>query len=58
MKYAEAEDRTPPRPRSRASFAQRIASIDTPVPYSPPLEEFFLPNKEKVINALRKLAAY
>ncbi|MCZ6670749.1 MAG: alpha-ketoacid dehydrogenase subunit beta [Acidobacteria bacterium] len=36
----------------------RIASIDTPVPYSPPLEEFFLPNKEKVINALRKLAAY
>lgn len=36
----------------------RIASIDTPVPYSPPLEEFFLPNKEKVITALRKLAAY
>ena len=36
----------------------RIASIDTPVPYSPPLENFFLPNKEKVTNALRKLAAY
>ena len=30
MKYADAEWRMPPRPRSRASFAQRIASIDTP----------------------------
>ena len=36
----------------------RVAAIDTPVPYSPPLEEFFLPNTDKVTEALRKLAAY
>ncbi len=37
---------------------RRMASIDTPVPYAPPLEEFFLPNTEKVASALRSLAAY
>ena len=37
---------------------QRVASIDTPVPYAPTLEEFFLPNAKKVSEALRKLAAY
>lgn len=36
----------------------RVASIDTPTPYSPPLEDFFLPNAEKVAAAVRKLAAY
>ena len=36
----------------------RVASIDTPVPYSPPLEEYFLPNKEKVLHAARQLAKY
>ncbi|NIM18905.1 MAG: alpha-ketoacid dehydrogenase subunit beta [Candidatus Latescibacteria bacterium] len=36
----------------------RIAPPDTPVPYSPPLEEFFLPQVEDVIEAARKLAAY
>src|SRR5574341_1447609 len=33
----------------------RVTSLDTPVPYSPPLEEFFLPNVEKVANAARDL---
>lgn len=37
---------------------RRIASIDTPVPYSPPLEEFYLPNKDKVVAAARELLAY
>jgi 2-oxoisovalerate dehydrogenase E1 component beta subunit len=37
---------------------RRLASIDTPVPYAPPLEEFFLPNTQKVLTALRALAAY
>lgn len=37
---------------------KRIASIDTPVPYSPPLEEFYLPNKDKVVAAARELLAY
>jgi len=37
---------------------KRLASLDTPVPYAPPLEEYFLPNKEKVLKALRELLAY
>ena len=36
----------------------RIAAPDTPVPYSPPLEEFFLPKVEDVIRAARQLARY
>ena len=36
----------------------RVTSPDTPVPFSPPLEEFFLPNAKKVAEAARKLAAY
>jgi pyruvate/2-oxoglutarate/acetoin dehydrogenase E1 component len=36
----------------------RIAAPDTPVPYSPPLEETFLPNAEKVGRAIRALADY
>lgn len=36
----------------------RITSIDTPVPYSPPLEEFFLPQVDDVVKAARTLAAY
>ncbi len=36
----------------------RITSPDTPVPFSPPLEEFFLPNAKRLADAARKLAAY
>ncbi len=36
----------------------RVTSLDTPVPYSPPLEEVFLPNVEKVVKAARQLAEY
>jgi 2-oxoisovalerate dehydrogenase E1 component beta subunit len=36
----------------------RVTSLDTPVPYSPPLEEHFLPNAEKVAAAARELARY
>jgi 2-oxoisovalerate dehydrogenase E1 component beta subunit len=36
----------------------RLAPPDTPVPYSPPLEEFFLPNASKIADAIRALAAY
>jgi pyruvate/2-oxoglutarate/acetoin dehydrogenase E1 component len=36
----------------------RVASIDTPVPYSPPLEDYYLPQTKDVLNAARKLAAY
>jgi 2-oxoisovalerate dehydrogenase E1 component beta subunit len=36
----------------------RLCPPDTPVPYSPPLEEYFLPNAEKTLDAVRALAAY
>jgi pyruvate/2-oxoglutarate/acetoin dehydrogenase E1 component len=36
----------------------RVASIDTPVPYSPPLEEYYLPQVKDIVDAARKLAAY
>ena len=36
----------------------RVTSPDAPVPYSAPLEDFFLPNTQKVVDAARKLAAY
>ncbi len=36
----------------------RLASIDTPVPYSPPLEDYYLPQTKDVLEAVRKLAAY
>ena len=35
-----------------------MAPPDTPVPYSPPLEEYFLPNAEKVGKAIRALYEY
>src|ERR1700721_1378987 len=36
----------------------RVTALDTPVPYSPPLEEYFLPNAKKVFDAARALARY
>ena len=36
----------------------RVASADTPVPYSPPLEAAFLPNADKVVAAAQKLVEY
>jgi 2-oxoisovalerate dehydrogenase E1 component beta subunit len=36
----------------------RVASLDTPVPYSPPLEAAFLPDAGKVVEAARKLVRY
>ena len=36
----------------------RVTAPDTPVPYSPPLEEAFLPNAEKVIEKARWLFRY
>jgi pyruvate/2-oxoglutarate/acetoin dehydrogenase E1 component len=37
---------------------QRVTSLDTPVPYAPSLEEHFLPNVAKVVDAARELARY
>ncbi len=35
-----------------------IGALDTPVPYSPPLEEEFLPSEEQIEHAARLLVAY
>lgn len=37
---------------------RRVTSLDTPVPFSPVLEDYFLPNAERVANAARDLARY
>jgi len=37
---------------------KRIAALDVPTPYSPPLEEYYLPNAAKVLAAARELLAY
>jgi 2-oxoisovalerate dehydrogenase E1 component len=36
----------------------RVAALDSPVPYSPPLEDAVLPNKQKILTALEQLAGY
>jgi pyruvate/2-oxoglutarate/acetoin dehydrogenase E1 component len=37
---------------------RRVTSLDTPVPYAPGLEEYFMPSAGKVIAAARELARY
>lgn len=36
----------------------RLAGLDTPIPFSPPLEDAFRPNAAKIAAAARDLAAY
>ncbi|MBI4409673.1 MAG: alpha-ketoacid dehydrogenase subunit beta [Gemmatimonadetes bacterium] len=36
----------------------RVTAIDTPVPYSPPLEDYFLPQVSDIVTACRYLAKY
>lgn len=36
----------------------RVTAIDTPVPYSPPLEDYFLPHVDDIVTASRYLAEY
>ncbi|MPY89226.1 MAG: alpha-ketoacid dehydrogenase subunit beta [Luteitalea sp.] len=37
---------------------KRLASLDTPVPYSPPLEQAFMPGAAKIAAAVRELVEY
>ncbi len=37
---------------------QRMGGLDTPIPFSPPLEDAYRPNAEKIYAAARALAAY
>jgi 2-oxoisovalerate dehydrogenase E1 component beta subunit len=36
----------------------RVTAIDTPVPYSPPLEDYFLPQVDDIVKAGRYMAKY
>jgi 2-oxoisovalerate dehydrogenase E1 component beta subunit len=36
----------------------RVASLDTPAPYAPPLEAAFLPNVDTVVSAAKRLVKY
>jgi pyruvate/2-oxoglutarate/acetoin dehydrogenase E1 component len=36
----------------------RVASVDSPVPYAPPLERAFLPSADKVVDAVKRLVKY
>jgi 2-oxoisovalerate dehydrogenase E1 component beta subunit len=35
-----------------------VGALDTPVPYSPPLEEFYLPSEAQIERAARLLISY
>jgi len=37
---------------------QRMGGLDTPIPFSPPLEDAYRPNAEKIYTAARALASY
>lgn len=36
----------------------RVTALDAPIPYSPPLEDYFLPQTEDIVKAARHLASY
>jgi 2-oxoisovalerate dehydrogenase E1 component len=37
---------------------RRVAALDTPIAYSPQLEDVILPQKDTVLAAIRDLAAF
>ncbi|MEZ5306438.1 MAG: alpha-ketoacid dehydrogenase subunit beta [Pyrinomonadaceae bacterium] len=36
----------------------RIASIDSPVPFAPEMEDYYLPSLDEIVEGLRRVAAY
>ncbi len=36
---------------------ERVCAPDVPVPFSPPLEQFYIPKKEDIVNTARKMMA-
>ncbi|MEE9470662.1 MAG: alpha-ketoacid dehydrogenase subunit beta [Gemmatimonadota bacterium] len=37
---------------------RRVTALDTPIPYSPPLEDYYLPQTDDIVKASRWLLAY
>jgi len=36
---------------------RRVAEPDTPIPFSPPLEQFVLPNEKSIVKAVREIVS-
>jgi pyruvate/2-oxoglutarate/acetoin dehydrogenase E1 component len=36
----------------------RVTAADVPLPYSPPLEDYVLPQTGDIVQAVKRLAAY
>jgi pyruvate/2-oxoglutarate/acetoin dehydrogenase E1 component len=36
----------------------RVTAIDTPVPYSPPLEDYYLPQVADIVTAVKYMVKY
>jgi pyruvate/2-oxoglutarate/acetoin dehydrogenase E1 component len=36
----------------------RVTAADVPLPYSPPLEDYVLPQTSDIVRALRRIVAY
>ncbi len=37
------------------SSPKRVCGLDVPIPYSPPMEQYALPNREKIAAAVREV---
>lgn len=37
---------------------ERVAGLHTPIPYAPVLEDYYLPSAQKIVDAVRRVAAY
>jgi 2-oxoisovalerate dehydrogenase E1 component beta subunit len=37
---------------------RRVTALDTPIPFSPPLEEYYLPQTDDIVDAARWMLAY
>ena len=37
---------------------KRVCGLNVPIPFSPPMEHYALPNKEKIIGAVREVIEY
>ncbi|MFC2007344.1 alpha-ketoacid dehydrogenase subunit beta [Chloroflexota bacterium] len=40
--------------KSLKSHPRRVCGLNVPIPYSPPMEQYVLPNKDKIITAIRE----
>jgi len=44
--------------RALKAPATRVCGLDVPVPFSPPMEKYSIPDKEKIIKAVKGVMSY